>query len=193
MWMTRVIIFPARVGRIRDRWSHLTADDKPELHAFAQRIGLQRSWFQDKSRGLWHYDVTEGKRREAVAAGAVEISWRNREVWSRPGRDGRADSGHRSRDHPGHRGVLQLPGRWTGVRDEQPLPAPVRRSDRRPVRAPYLPVADGAGRARHPAPARRRGAAARPAAHRRRPYLPSTSNDLHSPECRSGKLNGLMN
>src|SRR5919205_635110 len=140
MWMTRVIIFPARVGRIRDRWSHLTADDKPELHAFAQRIGLQRSWFQDKSRGLWHYDVTEGKRREAVAAGAVEISWRNREVWSRPGRDGRADSGHRSRDHPGHR-----------------------------------------------------GAAARPAAHRRRPYLPSTSNDLHSPECRSGKLNGLMN
>jgi hypothetical protein len=80
---------PARVGRIMDRWSHLTADDKPELHTFAKKIGLQRSWFQDKPRGLWHYDVTERKRREAVAADAVEISWRDREVWTRPGRDGR--------------------------------------------------------------------------------------------------------
>jgi Protein of unknown function (DUF4031) len=41
----------AKVGRLNARWSHLTVgpfDDPEELHAFAARIGLRRSWFQDK-------------------------------------------------------------------------------------------------------------------------------------------------
>ncbi|GLH97128.1 DUF4031 domain-containing protein [Phytohabitans aurantiacus] len=73
---------PARVGRISARWSHLTADTKEELHAFASRIGLRRAWFQDKADlgggpGVhWHYDVTDTKRREALAAGAVPIDLR---------------------------------------------------------------------------------------------------------------------
>jgi len=81
---------PARVGRITGRWSHLTADTKPELHAFAARLGLRRAWFQDKPYGAWHYDITESKRRRAVALGAVEVPWRDfGAVWTRPGREGR--------------------------------------------------------------------------------------------------------
>jgi len=70
---------PARVGRITGIWSHLTVgphDDINELHAFAARIGLQRSWFQGKPGPLAHYDVTESKRRQAIAAGAEPITWR---------------------------------------------------------------------------------------------------------------------
>jgi Protein of unknown function (DUF4031) len=37
---------PARVGRIRARWSHLFADSQDELHALAQSIGLKCAWFQ---------------------------------------------------------------------------------------------------------------------------------------------------
>jgi hypothetical protein len=71
------------------RWSHLTADTKDELHAFAARLGLQRRWFQDKPHGLWHYDVTEIKRTQAINLGATPISWRDRGPWMRPGREGR--------------------------------------------------------------------------------------------------------
>ncbi len=70
---------PATVGRHSSRWCHLFSDqdDPAELHHFATRIGLRRSWFQPSSRPLAsHYDVTEGKRRAAIAAGAVEITWR---------------------------------------------------------------------------------------------------------------------
>jgi hypothetical protein len=70
---------PARVGQITARWSHLTVgpdDDLAELHAFATRIGLRRAWFQDKPWPRAHYDVTDSKRREAIAAGAVSITSR---------------------------------------------------------------------------------------------------------------------
>lgn len=62
---------PARVGRLSAKWSHLTAgpfDDIAELHAFAQRIGLKRAWFQDKPWPRAHYDVTESLRQKAIAA-----------------------------------------------------------------------------------------------------------------------------
>jgi hypothetical protein len=81
---------PARVGRLGARWSHLTADTTAELHAFAARLGLRRSWFQDVAGGRWHYDVTESKRRAAVRLGAVEVPWRELgRVWAREGREGR--------------------------------------------------------------------------------------------------------
>lgn len=71
---------PARVGRLKARWSHLVTDnpDLTELHTFAASIGLRRSWFQDDrlapgDRGRPHYDVTDTKRRAAIAAGAVPI------------------------------------------------------------------------------------------------------------------------
>jgi Protein of unknown function (DUF4031) len=84
---------PARVGRITARWSHLTVgpyDDLAELHRFAASIGLRRSWFQDKPWPYAHYDVTDAKRRAAITAGAVSITWRE---GGEQRRAARADSG----------------------------------------------------------------------------------------------------
>jgi hypothetical protein len=80
---------PATVGRITSCWSHLIADDRDELHAFAARLGLRRAWFQDPSRTgkplarpgsraaeNWHYDLTAGKRAQAIRLGAVPVTSR---------------------------------------------------------------------------------------------------------------------
>lgn len=59
-----------------DESCHLMCDpceNFTELHEFAQRIGLKRCWFQNKRGGTPHYDLTAGKRAEAVRAGAIEI------------------------------------------------------------------------------------------------------------------------
>jgi hypothetical protein len=50
---------------------HMIADTEAELHAMADRIGVARKWYQGD-----HYDIALSKRAEAVAAGAVEITWR---------------------------------------------------------------------------------------------------------------------
>lgn len=70
----------ANVGRHSSVWCHLITDnpDLEELHQFAERIGLRRSYFQDKRYGSKdpgrpHYDVTASKRAQAVTAGAVEV------------------------------------------------------------------------------------------------------------------------
>ncbi len=60
-----------RVGsRNGHRWCHLLADDAdcPELHEFATKIGMKRSWFQGD-----HYDLTPARRAAAVANGAIEV------------------------------------------------------------------------------------------------------------------------
>jgi len=59
-----------------DRAAHLytTPDNLPALHQFAARLGLKHSWFQ-RGNVLAHYDLTEGKREEALAMGAVEASY----------------------------------------------------------------------------------------------------------------------
>lgn len=62
-------------------WCHMMADSRAELVEFARTIGLRKSWLQDKRSGV-HFDVTAPKRRQAVAAGAVEIECRTPE-WSR--------------------------------------------------------------------------------------------------------------
>jgi hypothetical protein len=64
-------------------WCHLTADTPEELHEFAGRLGLRRSYFQPgkaiagKSSPFWHYDLTEGKVRQALALGAQQVSARD--------------------------------------------------------------------------------------------------------------------
>lgn len=50
---------------------HLVADSVNELHKFADKLGLKRSWFQ--RRTIPHYDLTENVRKKAVTLGAVEI------------------------------------------------------------------------------------------------------------------------
>lgn len=56
---------------------HMLADTDEELHAMAARIGVARRWWQSpaKTSGS-HYDIALSKRALAVAAGAVEITWR---------------------------------------------------------------------------------------------------------------------
>src|SRR5258708_24650833 len=79
---------PARVRNgsrsHRSAWCHLTADTQEELHEFAARLGLKRSYFQPgKPAGdgspspFWHYDLTEGKVRQALALGAQQVSARD--------------------------------------------------------------------------------------------------------------------
>lgn len=74
---------PATVGRTRGRWSHLTADTQGELHAFADRLGLRREWFQARCKTEpadrcvhWHYDVTDAVRARALTLGAQAIDIR---------------------------------------------------------------------------------------------------------------------
>jgi hypothetical protein len=79
---------PAQVGSIKGRWSHMIADTEAELHEMAEKIGLQRRWFQDPrtnqtpryrpdsyAANAWHYDVVQSKRRAAIALGAVPVNW----------------------------------------------------------------------------------------------------------------------
>ena len=55
---------------------HMIADSDEELHAMAGRIGIQRRWHQAPPRHPSHYDIALSKRALAVAAGALEITWK---------------------------------------------------------------------------------------------------------------------
>lgn len=66
----------ARAKGLRySHWCHLTADTETELHEFADRLGLRRSWFQKRNERdyRWHYDVVPTVRAKAVRLGAQEI------------------------------------------------------------------------------------------------------------------------
>lgn len=64
------------------RWdtvSHLMCDptdDLTLLHRFASAIGLKRSWFQPRDGIAPHYDLTPGKRQQAIQAGANKLQTR---------------------------------------------------------------------------------------------------------------------
>jgi hypothetical protein len=52
---------------------HMIADTPDELHAMADRIGIQRRWFQaPPTASFWHYDIAKSKRALAVASGAID-------------------------------------------------------------------------------------------------------------------------
>jgi len=59
----------ARYGRMI--MCHMIADTDAELHAMAATIGVARGWHQGD-----HYDIALTTRAAAVAAGAVEITWK---------------------------------------------------------------------------------------------------------------------
>ncbi len=101
----------------KSRWCHLFSSeiDQTELHAFAARTGLKRAWFQPgKRRGCPaehdpvgdHYDLTAGKRRQAVAAGAVDVDIRQAvALWS-----AKRDLVHKQKSADTKRQVLSVPG-----------------------------------------------------------------------------------
>lgn len=59
-------------------WCHMVSDESAdELHAFAAKLGLRRSWSQERPKSsAHHYDLVPSKRALAVMLGAVEISSR---------------------------------------------------------------------------------------------------------------------
>ncbi len=89
---------PARLGPVADRWSHLVADTDAELHAFAARLGMRREWFQHKPARPHqaHYDLPERARGEALALGAVSVTWRQLGRMLRDRRNGRPSDRARS-------------------------------------------------------------------------------------------------
>ncbi len=64
----------ARMGRMI--MFHMLSDADEDLHAMADRIGVARRWFQAPPRHDSHYDISQGKRDLAIAAGAQVITWR---------------------------------------------------------------------------------------------------------------------
>jgi len=73
MYVDELRDYGVRYGRAGPEWCHLTTNGtRDELHDFAQRLGLKRSYFQARPIG-WHYDLTRGARERAVSLGAVEV------------------------------------------------------------------------------------------------------------------------
>ena len=56
-----------------DRFCHLLADSREELHAMADQLGIPRRYFQDHP-WRWHHDLPEHLRQQAIDLGARELT-----------------------------------------------------------------------------------------------------------------------
>jgi hypothetical protein len=52
---------------------HMIADTEAELHAMADKIGIDRRHYQ-RNASTPHYDVCKSKRAQAVRLGAIECN-----------------------------------------------------------------------------------------------------------------------
>lgn len=59
----------------RMKMCHMIADTLDELHAMADAIGMNRSWFQGEA-STPHYDVSLSRRELAIKHGAVSLGRR---------------------------------------------------------------------------------------------------------------------
>jgi hypothetical protein len=75
---------------------HLWADSLDELLDFVDRLGVQRKWIQGhptlsepraRSASWVHFDISKGKRKNAVRLGAIETD-RYGPLWWQACRDG---------------------------------------------------------------------------------------------------------
>ena len=55
---------------------HMVADSREELFAMADAIGVARKWLQKKDQWHEHFDISKGKRAEAIKRGAIPITSR---------------------------------------------------------------------------------------------------------------------
>jgi len=63
--------WPTNLKIFQNGSCHLTADREEDLHAFAESLGMKRSWFQPAS---WpHYDLTPERREAALEKGALFV------------------------------------------------------------------------------------------------------------------------
>ena len=72
----------------------VSTDSEEELHAFADKLGMRRRWYQSKGMCLKqpHYDLTNANMvKKAIDMGAGEVSPRElvRRAWWGDGRDGK--------------------------------------------------------------------------------------------------------
>jgi hypothetical protein len=73
-----ILVDEAKFQRGSQMWCHMMSDlpDQQqairELHTFAQRIGLRRSWYQPRSSP--HYDLSPRYRTAALLAGAEAVT-----------------------------------------------------------------------------------------------------------------------
>lgn len=63
---------------------HMVADSVEELHEMADKIGVNRKWFQSKSK-YKHYDICKAKRALAVGFGAKEVTGKDIVLMFNPG------------------------------------------------------------------------------------------------------------
>ena len=62
---------------VSSNWSHLVADTHEELMAAARALHLSPKWIQDPGTAKEHFDLTSGKRTQAIKQEIAEpITWR---------------------------------------------------------------------------------------------------------------------
>ena len=72
-----VYVDPPRRHLGRMIMCHCWADSLDELLAMMDLIGVNRCWLQAPPDATWtHFDISKGKRRLAIAAGAIETDAR---------------------------------------------------------------------------------------------------------------------
>jgi hypothetical protein len=83
--MVYVDNFNASFGRMI--MCHMIADTTEELLAMVDKIGVQRKWIQDAGTYNEHFDISLGKKKLAIEAGAKEITMMElgRMLGERPG------------------------------------------------------------------------------------------------------------
>lgn len=70
------------------RMSHLMADTTQELLAMVDAIGVQRRWIQSANTPDEHFDISMEKRKQAIAAGAVQVTMREMSAYQMQRRQG---------------------------------------------------------------------------------------------------------
>ena len=68
VYVDEVMRWPTKIRCFKAGSCHLTADSVEELHAFAERLGMRRGWFQGGR--VPHYDLTPQRREAALRLGA---------------------------------------------------------------------------------------------------------------------------
>jgi hypothetical protein len=77
VYVDDLMVYPNARGIFRAGSCHLAADTLDELHEFAARLGMRRTWFQGKNPRHPHYDLVKSRRDKAVALGAKQVSGRD--------------------------------------------------------------------------------------------------------------------